>query len=87
MEKLFVKYPESNRIHKRVLELSTKAKHLKKKNEKFLDNLLKAQCNDALWHGIFGGLYLPNLRDNAYRYIIKAEKEIENLEDIKNRAY
>lgn len=74
----FVKYPESNRIHKRVLELSIKAKHLKKKNKKFLENLLKAQCNDALWHGIFGGLYLPNLRDNAYRYVIKAEKEIEN---------
>lgn len=32
-----------------------------------------------MWHGVFGGLYLPNLRDNAYRYIIKAQKEVERL--------
>ena len=23
----------------------------------------RAQCNDAYWHGVFGGLYLPHLRD------------------------
>lgn len=71
-----VKYPEANRIHKRILELSTRGRTFKK-DQHFLDSLLKAQCNDTLWHGIFGGLYLPNLRDNAYRYIIKAEKELE----------
>lgn len=71
-----VKYPEANKIHKRTLELSITGKPFKK-SQKLLDNLLKAQCNDVLWHGIFGGLYLPNLRDNAYRYIIKVEKEIE----------
>ncbi|MEJ5172406.1 MAG: alpha-amylase/4-alpha-glucanotransferase domain-containing protein [Hydrogenothermaceae bacterium] len=74
----FVKYPESNRIHKRMLDLSVNNRDLKK-DSSFLDNLLKAQCNDVLWHGVFGGLYLPNLRDNAYRYIIKAQKEMERL--------
>ncbi|MCX7760459.1 MAG: DUF1926 domain-containing protein [Hydrogenothermaceae bacterium] len=74
----FVKYPESNRIHKRILELSVNNRDLKK-DSSFLDNILKAQCNDVLWHGVFGGLYLPNLRDNAYRYIIKAQKEVERL--------
>lgn len=69
-----VKYPEANRIHKRMLDISLNGREFKK-NDKFLDNLLKSQCNDVLWHGIFGGLYLPNLRDNAYRYIIKAQKE------------
>ena len=66
-----VKYEESNRIHKRTLELS-KAREIVKK-AKFDAALYKAQTNDALWHGVFGGLYLPNLRDNAYRYIIEAE--------------
>jgi hypothetical protein len=33
----------------------------------------KLQTNDPLWHGVFGGLYLPNLRDNAYRYLIECE--------------
>ncbi|MFA6188392.1 MAG: alpha-amylase/4-alpha-glucanotransferase domain-containing protein [Sulfuricurvum sp.] len=66
-----VKYYESNHIHKRTLELST-ARH--EVNEKEFDEwLFKAQTNDVLWHGIFGGLYLPNLRDNAYRFIIQAE--------------
>lgn len=66
-----VKYEESNRIHKRTLELSKARESVKK--AKFDAALYKAQTNDALWHGVFGGLYLPNLRDNAYRYIIEAE--------------
>ncbi|OHD95162.1 MAG: 4-alpha-glucanotransferase [Sulfurimonas sp. GWF2_37_8] len=66
-----VKYEESNRIHKRSLELSKARESVKKPN--FDKALYKAQTNDALWHGVFGGLYLPNLRDNAYRYIIEAE--------------
>ncbi|MGB5505050.1 MAG: alpha-amylase/4-alpha-glucanotransferase domain-containing protein [Sulfurovum sp.] len=66
-----VKYEESNRIHKRTLELSKARKRVKKHT--FDEALYKAQTNDALWHGVFGGLYLPNLRDNAYTYIIEAE--------------
>lgn len=67
----FVKYAESNRIHKRTLELSKAKESVKKK--KFELALHKAQANDSLWHGVFGGLYLPNLRDNVYTYIIEAE--------------
>lgn len=67
----FVKYEESNRIHKRTLELSKAREDVKK--PAFDAALYKAQTNDALWHGVFGGLYLPNLRDNAYTYIIEAE--------------
>ena len=67
----FVKYDESNRMHKRTLELSKAREKVKK--VKFDTALYKAQANDALWHGVFGGLYLPNLRDNVYRYIIEAE--------------
>lgn len=67
----FVKYPESNRIHKRMLELS--AAREKVNTRDFDTALYKLQTNDPLWHGVFGGLYLPNLRDNAYRYLIEAE--------------
>jgi len=67
----FVKYQESNRIHKRTLELSKAAKKVNKKG--FNLALYKAQANDSLWHGVFGGLYLANLRDNVYKYIIEAE--------------
>ncbi len=67
----FVKYEESNRIHKRMLELSNVREEV---NDKEYDEYLyKLQTNDALWHGVFGGLYLPNLRDNAYSYLIACE--------------
>ncbi len=66
----FVKYPESNRLHKRTLELS-RAFHAGEGD--FEHPLHKAQTNDSLWHGVFGGLYLPNLRDNAYTYLIECE--------------
>jgi len=66
-----VKYEESNRIHKRTLELSFAKEKVKKK--KFDLAVMKSQANDSLWHGVFGGLYLANLRDNVYKYIIQAE--------------
>ncbi|MCB4203359.1 DUF1926 domain-containing protein [Deferribacterales bacterium Es71-Z0220] len=69
-----VKYPECNQIHKRTLKLS---KENKGDNEKLTDLIYRAQCNDVLWHGIFGGIYLPNLRDNAYKYIIEAESIVD----------
>ena len=63
----FVKYEESNRLHKRMLDMSQKLQN---------DDLFRLQTNDVYWHGIFGGLYLPNLRDNAYRYLCRCEKQI-----------
>lgn len=67
----FVKYPESNRIHKRMLELSAQREAIN--CEDFDNALYKLQTNDSLWHGVFGGLYLPNLRDTSYRYLIECE--------------
>ncbi|XPV68373.1 MAG: alpha-amylase/4-alpha-glucanotransferase domain-containing protein [Halarcobacter sp.] len=65
----FLKYDESNWIHKRSLELSK----MENQNIAFKESLYKTQCNDVLWHGVFGGIYLPNLRDNAFKYIINCE--------------
>ena len=38
-----------------------------------LDHLYQSQCNDAYWHGVFGGLYLPHLRSAVYEHLIQAE--------------
>jgi len=64
-----VKYDESNRLHKRMVECSKR----RLESEEYLDALYRLQTNDVFWHGVFGGLYLPNLRDNAYRYLIRCE--------------
>lgn len=66
----FCKYEESNYMHKRMLEVSKKSTHAK-------DIILKAQCNDAYWHGIFGGVYFPHLRREIWNNIIKADFENE----------
>ncbi len=63
------KYQESNWLHKRMLQFSRK----NIKDKAFTQALYKAQCNDVFWHGIFGGIYLPNLRDNAYRYLLQCQ--------------
>lgn len=44
-----------------------------------LHELWKGQCNDAYWHGIFGGLYLPHLRSSLYRHLINAEAMAEDI--------
>jgi alpha-amylase len=36
--------------------------------------VLRAQCNDPYWHGVFGGLYLPHLRQAAYADLLSAER-------------
>ncbi len=73
----FAKYPESNDLHKRVLHLREKIGNENRwsnpKNQDPLLYLHRAQCNDAYWHGVFGGLYLPHLRHAIYENLIKAE--------------
>ena len=68
----FVKYRESNYLHKRMMSLSLKQEAF---DEKRVDVLYRLQTNDVFWHGVFGGFYLPSLRDNAYRYLLEIEKE------------
>jgi alpha-amylase len=73
----FAKYPESNDLHKRVLHLREKIGDEKRrsipKSQDPIYYLHRAQCNDAYWHGVFGGLYLPHLRHAIYENLIKAE--------------
>ena len=73
----FAKYPESNDMHKRVLHLREKIGDEKRgpvpRSQDPLYHLHRAQCNDAYWHGVFGGLYLPHLRHAIYENLIKAE--------------
>ncbi|MDK2791169.1 MAG: 4-alpha-glucanotransferase [Deferribacteres bacterium] len=80
----FIKYPESNYIHKRMLHVS---KMNDFQDEHLTDLIYRAQCNDVFWHGIFGGIYLPNLRDNAYRYIIEAESILDRKLNLLNKVY
>ncbi len=71
----FLKYPEANHLHKRMLLVSAEVeRHPAAAGAKL--ELYKGQCNDPYWHGVFGGLYLPHLRQAAYRHLIEAEKKL-----------
>jgi alpha-amylase/alpha-mannosidase (GH57 family) len=75
----FMRFPESNWMHKRMLSLSARYHALDKKQQsaRMLNMLYEAQANDAYWHGLFGGFYLPHLR----RAIFNAIVELESLLD------
>lgn len=78
------KYSESNQMHKKMLLVSEKIrerenkKRKSEKDKKMLtlakNHLYQGQCNCAYWHGVFGGLYLPHLRQGVYNNLLLAEK-------------
>ncbi|MGN6391425.1 MAG: alpha-amylase/4-alpha-glucanotransferase domain-containing protein [Gemmatimonadales bacterium] len=67
-----VKYTESNRMHKKMVALSALARRAGDPAA-VRRAIGRAQCNDAYWHGVFGGLYLPHLRDAIWRNLADAE--------------
>jgi hypothetical protein len=74
-----VKYPESNRMHKIMLALSTLSRTRGDPVEA-RRAIGRAQCNDAYWHGVFGGLYLPHLRNAVWRQLAIAERALRQGE-------
>lgn len=65
-----VKYPEANNIYRKMLQVSGKVRNAGREAKR---ELYRGQCNCGYWHGIFGGLYLPHLREALYRHLIRAE--------------
>ncbi len=76
----FSVYPESNWMHKRMLGLSARLNQLNARRTPRMDALLhEAQANDAYWHGLFGGLYLPHLRRAVYHAIVELEGLLDDV--------
>lgn len=79
----FSKYSESNLLQKKMLHVSKKVRTLMRTTQPDSATasqlrsaetlLLRGQCNDAYWHGVFGGLYAPHLRTAPWRALIEAE--------------
>src|SRR5690606_35444561 len=43
--------------------------------------LYRGQCNCSYWHGAFGGVYLPHLRNGVFNHIIAAENLLNQAEN------
>jgi 4-alpha-glucanotransferase/alpha-amylase len=74
------RYPESNWMHKRMLGLSARLAALPENPHtgEMQQKLYAAQANDAYWHGLFGGLYLPHLRRAIYHNLIDLEAMLDH---------
>jgi len=76
----FHRYPESNRMHKKMLAVRRRLAELPRDSEAFERArmlLWAGQCNCAYWHGVFGGLYLNFLRAAIWENLLKSEQIIE----------
>jgi len=73
------RYPEANWLHKRMLALSARLEALPgaRDDDALREMLYRAQANDAYWHGLFGGLYLPHLRRAVWRNLLELEAALD----------
>jgi len=77
------KYSEANNLQKRMLLSSMRYQKILENNkglEKARDFIYAGQCNCPYWHGIFGGLYLPHLRNAIYSNLIQSDVELDKVE-------
>jgi len=86
------KYSESNQIQKLMSAVSRRWQQLNgaraqdEETVRLLNEakncVLASQCNDAYWHGVFGGLYAPHLRSALFRNLIQAEVLLDEVEGL-----
>jgi 4-alpha-glucanotransferase len=78
-----VKYPEANEMYSRMMMASRRFAQAEREgaNPEPLNYarqaLYRGQCNCPYWHGAFGGIYLPHLRNAIYNQLIAAENLID----------
>ncbi|MSR45767.1 MAG: DUF1926 domain-containing protein [Planctomycetes bacterium] len=83
------RYPEANRLAQRMARLSEQTRRMGLRPPDGLHSieqlhpavraLFRGQCNCAYWHGVFGGLYLPFLRDAIVGELLDARARLEAL--------
>ncbi|HEX3726003.1 MAG TPA: alpha-amylase/4-alpha-glucanotransferase domain-containing protein, partial [Pirellulales bacterium] len=80
-----VKYPEAGEMYARMMMVSRRLQTVIEAGAsgELVDQartaLYRGQCNCAYWHGAFGGVYLPHLRNAIYHELIKADNLIDRI--------
>ncbi|MEX2173406.1 MAG: alpha-amylase/4-alpha-glucanotransferase domain-containing protein [Pirellulaceae bacterium] len=78
-----VKYPEANEMYARMMMASRRVAQAEKdgaRGELFHDArqaMYRGQCNCPYWHGAFGGIYLPHLRNAIYNQLIACDNLLD----------
>ncbi len=82
----FARYPESRRLHRRVGEVSARVEHARRsclaqeQYDEARKEIHRAQCNCPYWHGVFGGFYLPHLREAVRAHMLRADSIADSLQ-------
>ncbi|MEQ8787953.1 MAG: DUF1926 domain-containing protein [Pirellulaceae bacterium] len=80
------KYPEANEMYARMMMVSQRLAQAEQAGvggESIYwarRELYRGQCNCSYWHGAFGGIYLPHLRNAVYNHLIAAENLLDEAE-------
>ena len=78
-----VKYPECNEMVARMMGVSQRVATAIREHGATDDisaarrELYRGQCNCSYWHGAFGGIYLPHLRNAVYSHLIAADNLLD----------
>ena len=78
-----VKYPEANEMYARMMAISCRVEQAEEQGvagtllSAARKSLYRAQCNCSYWHGAFGGIYLPHLRNAIYQNLIDADRILD----------
>ena len=79
------KYDETNEMYARMMNVSRRLSEAETAGADagelaaIRDHLYRGQCNCPYWHGAFGGIYLPHLRNAIYEHLIAADNGLERL--------
>jgi alpha-amylase len=83
-----MRYPEANEMYARMMAVSGRVARLREQSVaepaalvEAEQSLHRGQCNCAYWHGAFGGIYLPHLRNAIYRELIVADTAADRAEN------
>lgn len=78
-----VKYAEANEMYARMIYVSRRLQLAELAGADggelaaARDHLYRGQCNCPYWHGAFGGIYLPHLRNAVFHHLIRADTLIQ----------
>ncbi len=81
-----VRYTETNEMYSRMMAVSSRLEEARNRGyrlevlDQIEDHLYRGQCNCPYWHGAFGGVYLPHLRNAVYSELIQADNMLDELE-------
>ena len=78
-----IRYPEANDMYARMMMVSRHLEQAEREGvcgevfDRARRELYRGQCNCGYWHGAFGGIYLPHLRNAVYNHLIASDNLLQ----------